>query len=128
MSINGETVEIQTKVDDYDQAIRSLETAVDGRIWVLSGRGTHEQPEGILRTYDVFDTEGHFREVVLLAGEMDEKEDRLYWLADGRWVILRNIRSALSAMYAQFRDDTAEEELPVGEAALEVVCLRAGSH
>ena len=124
MRINGEPVEIQSKVDDFAPAIATIETGADGNIWVLPSHGTREQTEGVFRTYDIFDADGHFQEVVRLAVDIDDEKDRLHRLADGRWIILRNIISALESMYADYRED-ATEELSTEEEALEIVCLRA---
>lgn len=124
MTINGEFVEITTTIDDYEPAIMSIMASANDQIWVLSSRGTREQPEGVQRSYDVFDTEGHYREVVRLVVELDDREDRLYRLADGRWIILHNIRSAMESMYGVPSEDDTDESTEEDDA-LEIVCLRA---
>jgi hypothetical protein len=123
MSIDGEIVEITTTIDDYAPAIMSINATVDGKIWVLSSRGNREQPEGIQQSYDIYDTEGHFREVVRLAVNLDDEQDRLYQLTDGRWILLRNIRAAMEGMYGVPSEDD-DEEPAEEDQALEIICLR----
>ena len=117
MSINGEMVEIRSTVDDFAPAIEDIQITDDGWMWVLSGRGSREEREGILRSYDVFDGEGMFVEVVHLAVEIDEDQDQLHLLDDGRWILLRNITAAMGAMYGVGDDEGADE-------LLIIVCLQ----
>ncbi len=127
MSVNGETVQLDCDLQDCHPAIDGIEAAVDGGIWVQNGRDNHNLPEGIVRTYDVFDAEGHFREVVHLAGDLDRNMDRLYRLADGRWLLLRNITAARRAMNAAFHGGADAVDEDEDAEPLEIVCLRAES-
>ena len=49
--------------------ITALHAAPDGSLWVLTSRGTREQPEGIHSTWDVFDAAGDFTGQVAFACE-----------------------------------------------------------
>ena len=121
MSINGEIVKLRSTWAEFAPAIDRLEITDDGRIWVLSGRGRQEEREGILRSYDLFDAEGRFTEVVHLALEIDKDRDMLHHLNDGRWILLRNLVTARSA------EDDADDEAAAEEGEdepLEIVCLR----
>ncbi len=80
-----------------------------------------------MRTYDVFDADGHFREVVRLGCDLDREQDRLQRLDDGRWIFLRNIAGALRSMFAAYREETDAEEDEEEAEPLEIVCLRAAA-
>jgi len=122
MSIGHEVVEIDVTVEDFDPAITAIETAFDGNIWILSGNGTHDLPEGIYRSYDVFDPQGHYLEVIHLAAALDDHVDALIRLSDGRWVIIKNIWPALASMYGVSEDDE-NEQAEDEDAPLKVICL-----
>lgn len=119
MSINGEVVRLQSNFDDYAPAIESLAIAADRRLWVLSGNGRRPEREGILRSYDLFDAEGRFVEVVHLAAEIDEDRDRLIDLHDGRWIVLENL-------FGAWRDDD-QDEAADDDRPLRILCLKGAS-
>lgn len=58
---DGERIQFDRIVEDYDECIRRLFAAADGSLWVLTPHGATGQPDGIFETWDVFDVEGHFR-------------------------------------------------------------------
>jgi hypothetical protein len=128
MTINGEVVQVRCSLEDCAPCIASIEAADGGAVWVLSGHGGHGEPAGVARSYDVFDADGRFQQVVHLICDMDPDEDRLTRLADGRWILLRNHQAVTRAMFATGRDDEAAEAEGGGDGedeSLEIVCLRA---
>ncbi|MBU8872115.1 MAG: hypothetical protein KOO60_14700 [Gemmatimonadales bacterium] len=128
MNINGENVAISCDLEGNGRSIEQIEAGDGGGIWVRNGRDNHDQPnrpENIVRTYDVFDAEGHFQEVIHLACDMDPDQDRLLRLADGRWILLCNIIGAEQSMYSAFIDKGENEDVEDDAEPLEIVCLKA---
>ncbi len=124
MTIDGEFIPLDCDLQDRHAAIGGIEAGLGDGIWVRNGRDEHDLPAGIIRSYDVFDGDGNFREVVRLAGEMDKDADRLYHLADDRWILLRNIAAARRAMFATYN----AKKKATGEVEdirpLQIVCLQ----
>jgi len=127
MTIDGVVVQIECDLQENHGAIDLIEISANGQIWVANGRDNHDLPPGILRTFDVFDSDGIYREVVHVAGEGDLTKDLVYHLADDRWVILRNIISARRAMFSRFRNVDGELDEVAEVEPLEIVCLRGGA-
>lgn len=115
MSINNEIVQLRSTIDDFDPAIEGLHVASDGRLWVMSSHGRRPEREGVVRSYDVFDTEGRFVEIAHLAVALDEDRDQLSPLGDGRWILLKNLYTS--------RDDEEQAEDPATDWPLEIICL-----
>ncbi len=124
MSINGERVPLDCDLQDYDSFVNTIESVAGGQLWVQNGTDHKNLPDGIARSYDVFDAAGHFVEVVEIACEMDPDQDQLLRLADGRWILFRNIYDAFRALYAGYRDD--DEEVEEDSEPMEIVCFEAG--
>lgn len=125
MTINGELVPLDCDVQDRYPAVEEIIATAGGEIWVRNGRDGHDLPGGIIRSYDVFDGEGNFREVVRLTGEMDEDADMLYHLAGDRWLLLGNIKAARRAMFATYRAKVETKGEVEDIKPLVIVCLRA---
>lgn len=129
MTINGERVPLDCSMEDTWPAIQEIRLRPGGSLWVRHGdfdRADGDDEDHPVVDYDVFDQEGRFREVVHLDSGWRGGRDRLLWLDDGRWILLRNAVAAGMAMYAAFLD---EEQLAQFEDAepLEIVCLREPS-
>jgi hypothetical protein len=124
MSINNEDVELRTKLLDFDPVINQLRIDHQSHLWVSHSRSQRDLPDDVLRTFDIFDGEGHFCEVLKIAGEADMDQDRLLPLSDGRFVLLRNFSDAIRSMFAAYDDDDEESD-PQDSHPLEVVVLEA---
>ncbi len=127
--INGQRVALDVEAEDDDPCIIDMRVADNGELWVLSGRGTREQPTGILRTYDVFDPQGHFVRQVAFAGEGDRESDRFYVVSADRAILVKGFRDAVRAHIgsANSRADSQKEgdsgTLAADAAPLEVICF-----
>jgi len=120
--INGEQQEMEREIEDHQPAILRMHVTSDGHLWVLSGHGDRDQPEGIMQTYDIFDAEGHYIKRVAIACEGDPEEDLLFACDDGRYVLVKGYTQAQEAMRAGFAAP-GDEEAETGEAEpLEVIC------
>jgi hypothetical protein len=122
MNINGEIVELDSEFLPTAPAILGIRALDDGTIWVLNGHGTRGLETGIARSYDVFDAEGRFLEVVDIAVDYDRESDGLTLLDDGRWVLFRNLSTAWDAMSGE-GDDSAEAGVSAEDTPLEIICL-----
>jgi hypothetical protein len=92
-----------------------------GRLWVLPGRGIREQPEGMLLSYDVFDSAGHFVEQVAVACEGNPLYDALFWISPDTVVLVTGYMGALAAQFGRAAAvDTDEEEA----TPQSVICFR----
>lgn len=94
---------------------------VDGRglLWVLSARGVHEQPVGIMATYDVFDANGRFVRQVAVKCDGDGRYDDLFFLGEERLLLITGAYEVALALRGipLIRDDTADP------TPTEVICL-----
>lgn len=100
---------------------RPLHLAEDGSLWVTTSPGLMNQPDGILKTVDVFDAEGHFVRRIAMACEGNSQDDGLFFVSDDVALL---VRAHVPSIAAQFGDGTTvdgEDDEPV---APEVICLR----
>ena len=84
-------------VGSFEPAIRQLWVDEDNRLWVAHSRSGVDQPEGVLLTYDVFDSDGAFNEQVEIRCPGDPAEDRLFLLPGGDAVLVRDARGTAIA-------------------------------
>jgi len=120
MSINGETVRLDSEFLETAPAIERLQILDDGSLWVVNGHGTQRGSATGIRSFDVFDREGRFQEVVHATTDVDEEQDRLWRLDDGRWILVKNLTAAWRTMSPSDEDDDAQD----ADAALEIICLQ----
>jgi len=118
---NGRRLQFAREICDTDPAIAGLYVDGDDELWVLSSRGDHDQPPGVLQTWDVFDPRGRLRRRVALRGPGDLRQDRLVRLDDHTWLLMRGARDALQTMRGDGQEQADDETAP-----LELVLLTAG--
>jgi hypothetical protein len=109
------------EVSETAPAVQSIFARDDGSIWVLTGRGAHELPEGTLGTFDVFSPDGRFARQVTLRGEGDPDRDQYIFERDRLFVITGFLDAAMSAFAGGDSDEEAEDEYV---APLEVICYK----
>lgn len=105
---------------DTEPDIVRLHVMADGEVWVLTSRGLRERQPGEMAVYDVFDAQGVFVRQVGLACDGDARNDALFPVAPGRWVLVRGQAEALRSMFGQ-----TGEAGEGADAMLEIVSLRA---
>jgi len=66
-------------------------------LWVLPSRGLHDQPPGVLQTWDVFTSEGLFDRQVALRAPGDGTRDRVILLDDDRALVVSGFQDARDA-------------------------------
>jgi len=86
--------ELNLKLSDTESDIcwlnRGIQVDNEGQLWVLPSRGIREQPDGIMATFDVFDTAGVFdHQVQVVCPEADGAEDAVILLGDGRALVIK---------------------------------------
>lgn len=113
-ALNGAGIPFTLEISETDPAIsiwhRPLRVDAGGRLWVLASGGLHDQPEGVLCTYDVFDAEGHFVEQVSVRCEGDPDADVLFWITEDRIVLVTGYTGALAAQFGRGSAVDADEE------------------
>lgn len=111
--------EVDTEIEDTEPDIANVRVADDGSVWVLTSRGTHDQPEGVMSTYDVFDSEGHFIKQVQMACEGDGMKDGMIFSGDDRVIVVIGLMDAVLALQGGSSPDLEEGEEP---PPMEVIC------
>ncbi len=122
----GGASSLEVEVSDTVPAIRGLYAMPDGDVWIRTSRSAEDQPEGVLVTYDVLDSEGNFTRQIAVACEGVAARDALFPLGDGRFVLVKGHADAMAAMRGSSSDD---EEAEFDDAApLEIVGLRVADN
>ncbi|MBU1702285.1 MAG: hypothetical protein KJ970_08800 [Candidatus Eisenbacteria bacterium] len=93
MVVNGEVVEFEREVEDRDPCITNLRVFGTGELWVYHSFSGHDQPPGILQTYDIFDAEGLFWKQVAIAVPGDAQNDLLIWTDDRHAILIKGAGS-----------------------------------
>jgi len=119
--IDGEQVRLEVEAEDHAPCISSLHAAANGDLWVLSARGTRDQPPGVLRTFDVFDPQGKFvRQVAIALEDGDPAADRLFLLDGDRMLVIKNYGGSVRGMTGS----GAEDDESTDPTPLEIICCR----
>ena len=100
--------------------IAAIEIGNDGNLWVSSSRSGHEQPAGIMFTWDVFSPDGEFIKQVSAKCGGDGKEDTLIWTPDGNAVLVTGFLDAAMSLQSGGAGAGSDDEA----APMEVVYLR----
>lgn len=114
-------LEICDTESDISWLTRGVQVDGTGNLWILPSRGTREQPEGVMATFDVFTPDGRFdRQAQVFCAEGDGKEDGLFLLGDGRVLLIKGYVDAMATMFG------GAVEVEDGEDAdpMELICYR----
>ncbi|MBC8426392.1 hypothetical protein H8E07_19925 [bacterium] len=94
---------------DVEPDISAVQVQDDGPIWVTTSRGTRNQPEGVMATFDIFDAEGVYVNRVRMHAEADGMNDLLYFVDGERAVLVRNfLNTFLSSVGVETEDADAD--------------------
>ncbi len=104
--------------------IAALHAASDGSLWVLTSRGTRNQPAGVHSTWDVFDPAGDFTTQVAVACEGRGGRDALFFPGNGLAVLVKEHADARFAFLGRGADNSSEEDLEGEASPLEIICYR----
>jgi hypothetical protein len=75
-------------IEDDEQDIEFLHVAPDNRLWIRTSRGDRRSPQGVLTTYDVFDSAGHFQQQIQLRAPGQASRDAIYMLGEDRVAVV----------------------------------------
>lgn len=117
--VNGERIQFDIIAEDYAECISSLYVFDNGELWVLTPRGTHAQPKGVMQTFDVFDADGNFIHQAEVACEGNAESDRVIFLDDERMILVKGFNDAVRGMTGASDEEEAKEPVE-----LEVICYR----
>lgn len=114
---------IETQIEDMESPVGQLVSRANGEVWILPPRGSRHQPDGVLATYDVFDTDGHFVRRVRINCDGDGRKDGVVFIGGDRLLVVHGL---LDAMGSQFGGGAAGAEGEDAEEAqpIEIVCYR----
>lgn len=85
----------------------------DQTIWVLTPRGNHDQPDGILEAWDVFDREGQYVRRVTIPLGHEIRDGACHLVGGGQLVVVRGTGSSFDGEDAEVEDDLEIEPLEV---------------
>ena len=114
---------VELKLSDYDSDInwfnRGLQVDTEGRMWVLPSKGNRDQPDGVMATFDVFDTDGRFDHQAQVMAEGDSTKDGIFLLGDDRMLVIKGYVDAMATMFGGAPAGDEEEAEP-----MELICYR----
>ena len=122
MIINGERVVPDAVIEDHATCITAIHVMDDGMVWVRNGHGSHDQPDGVFQTWDVFDADGNFVRQVSLTCDGNVRDDGFFFLNNDTVLLSRGMRSSWLGMFGGSGGDE-EDSSPVSG----VVCYRLPS-
>ena len=111
-------ITVKTETETTEQDIISLFVHPSGELWVLSSQGQANRPDGVLSSYDVFDTNGEFIRQVRVHAPGDGAEDAVMFARDGRVLVVTGFTAAVTALQGGGGASDEEEE----PAPMEVIC------
>ncbi len=107
---------------DISWLTRGVQVDRSGDLWILPSRGTREQPQGVMATFDVFTPAGQFdRQVQVFCAEGDGNEDGLFLLEDGRVLLIKGYVDAMATMFGGAIEAEDDEDAE----PMELICYRA---
>jgi hypothetical protein len=114
--------EFETTYCETEPAITALQYTRDGHLWVETSRGTRDNPDGIMLTFDVFDPEGHFARQVALPLDASAIDDAVI-LNDtaSRLILVKGFTDGLLTLQGGSRGEGDAEEGDDEPAPMEVV-------
>jgi hypothetical protein len=115
--------EVKTEICESEPVISGMRIGPDGMLWVSSNRSAHQQPEGVLMTYDLFDSKGHFVKELQVACEGDGANDGFIMLSDDRAILIKGLVSGATALQGGLGGGGGEQD----EAPMEIVYYKVRS-
>ncbi len=88
-------IEIKMDFADTEPVILTLFVDAQGYLWVANSAGSSDQAEGVMRTYDQFDPEGHFIKQIAIPCEGDGTKDGLIFAGENRMLWITGYVNAL---------------------------------
>jgi len=115
-------MEVTTEICLTEPDITSLFIDEEGFLWVLTSRAIREATEGIMQSYDVFNTDGKFVKQVAISCPGDGLKDGLIRGNANNWILVRGFTDALLSLQTQgAMADEDEEPEPMEIISYQVV-------
>jgi len=112
--INGEEIQYERQVEDYDECVTRLFVGGDGTLWVLTPHGLNDLPEDTLEVWDLFDKDGKYIKQISIPLSAGLSSGRTFFLDQGKLVII-------SGTGAEDDSDESSEVEP-----MEIICYQIG--
>ena len=103
----------KVEIQDNTKDIETFYIRDDGSIWVLTAAGSHDNPEGSLGVFDVYNKDGQFVRNVTLMGDGDALDDLYLFVKDRVYVVTDFLQAAMVAQGATGLYDDEEEAEPM---------------
>ncbi len=111
--VRGAPVKFDLSCEETAEDIEQVLCVPDGSVWVMSSRGSRNQPPGVFATYDVFDAQGTFVRQAAVQCPGDAEMDGLLPTGDGHFVMITNFVGAAMALQGAAGKDEGEEGAPM---------------
>ncbi len=104
----------------WDQG--GMRLSPEDELWICSGHGTTDLPEGVMISYDVFERDGNYDRIVNVVCDADGDRDGLFFAGEGRVVVIEGYADAVAATFGgQAEIDQDAEADPMGLICYEIV-------
>ena len=113
--------QITWETEPTEQYVGGLHVWTDGTLWVSHNRSGHDLPEGVFTSFDSFDMDGRWQQVVHLEAEGNPDYDGLIFLNDDRVLLVKGL--VLARLTASGSQGAVFDE-EGGEGEMEVICCR----
>jgi len=111
--VRGAPMQFELGVEETEADIAHVRCIPDGTVWVLTSRGSVDQPAGVFATYDVFDAQGAFVRQIALHCPGDGEADGIMPTGDGHFVQVTSLIDAAMALQGAVGDDDGAEADPM---------------
>ena len=111
------------EVNDVHPAIdrEGLHARPDNSLWVLTSRGSDEEDDSSIGTFDIYDPKGRLVRQATLKGQFDNMNDRVMFVGDRVIVITQFLNSAMAMQGGGATAGEGEEEAE----PMSVICYRS---
>ncbi len=123
MVLNGQRVEMEKHILDFDRSILSLDVATDGRLFVQNSyQAAKHWPAGTAKKFDIIDADGVFQEELTLEFPgFDTEEDALLFLDGDHFLYMKGFQGAAESMRSAFGAGNPDEDETEDAEPLEVI-------
>jgi hypothetical protein len=91
----GDAMELAENAPTIAFFQRGVQVTDTGELWILTSRGNHALPDGVLARFDIFDDQGHFQRQVEMHCPGDPYNDRLLVITNDHVIRIRRFVDAL---------------------------------
>ena len=100
-------------VSDFEPAVTWVHADSHGNTWVQTSRSGVNQPDGIMLSYDIFNSDGKFIKQYAFACDGDTEHDLMFFIDDNRCLLVKGFHDSVAAMQGVSTTEDEEEPEPV---------------